>query len=191
MSRKAWLSTMTVLFAWVLVAFAHADDDTYNSVRELEAKRRQRQLANQNIWWEHLIPGRIEAKKKAIEEKSSENTASQTKPKETVKAKSPETASAAQQELSKALRREAICNRLREIAEETNDPELAKQADLLESRSWALYEQKVLAARLPKMNPMNEQDAEAKFLAESAKRSGAPTRAEANKIRSIPTEGKE
>jgi hypothetical protein len=141
-------AVMVSLAAGCLSAARAEDNDTYNSVKELEAKRKQRLVTGQTLWWEHLIPGRIEAKKKQAEEKSI--AAKEAKDKEPPRPKPAEAASAIQQETNKALRRAAVCDRLREIADETNDPELARQADILESRIWALCEQRIATVREPR-----------------------------------------
>src|SRR4029079_1208567 len=124
---------------------------------------KERALANQNIWWEHFIPGRIEAKQKAALARSQAAAAAKNKDKEPSAAKVAET-NLLQEERVKALRRAAVCQRLREIAEETRDPDLERQADLLESRAWAVLEQKTAANSPLRFSPMSEKDAEGKLL---------------------------
>lgn len=184
----------TVMVLAISLSVVRADEpDTYSSVQDLEKARKQRVLSSQNIWWEHLIPGRIEEKQKLAQEakeaqsakaKGSSDEASSAKPKTVA-------ASTRQTELNKALRREAVCQRLREIAEETNDPELAKQADLLESRAWAVYEQKVSSASLAKFQPMNDKEVESRLLKSQRGTASDSAQAESGVIRSITGEKKE
>jgi hypothetical protein len=70
-------------------------------------------------------------------------------PKEDVKESDPtvptavETAAAARQrEMQTLLRRLNVCDRLREIALETNDPELGRRAEELDARAWQVYTQR-------------------------------------------------
>jgi hypothetical protein len=187
MSRKLWCLAMAAIWAGGLIGFSRADDnDTYNSVKELEAKRKERVMANQTIWWEHFVPGRIEEKKKIAEGKA-EAANKDAKDKEAAKPKPAETASVMQQEMQKYLRREDVCRRLREVAEETKDQELAKQADILESRAWAAYEQKITSTRLPRVSPSRDDGGDSK----PAKNSTTFTSTDANSVHSIPADGKE
>ncbi len=45
-------------------------------------------------------------------------------------------------EEAKYLRRSKVCDKLREIAEAADDPALARRADQLEERAWAVYQQR-------------------------------------------------
>jgi hypothetical protein len=164
------------------------EPDTYSSVKDLERSRRERALAGQNIWWEHLVPGRIEAKQKAAKERMQAAANAKNKDKEVQQTRAAEV-NALQEERNHALRRAAVCQRLREIAEETGDPELEKQADLLESRSWALLEQKTASSGLARLSPMSEKEAEGKLLAKD--KPTEPARAEAGPVRTIRPDGKE
>lgn len=180
-----------ILVLAVSLSALRADEpDTYSSVKDLEKARKQRVQSSQNIWWERLIPGRIEEKQKQAQLAKAAKEKPSTDEKDAPKAKSVESTSR-QAELNKALRREAVCQRLREIAEETNDPDLAKQADLLESRAWAVYEQKVSSASLARFQPMNEKELESRLLKTDSAKSGESAQAESNGIRSIRGEKKE
>ena len=104
----------------------------------------------------------------------------------------PTDAKSRQVELNKALRRAAVCLRLREIADETNDPDLAKQADLLESRAWAAYEQKMSSANLARFQPMNEKDVESRLLQKQSDSTNESAQADTlSAVRSIRGEKKE
>jgi hypothetical protein len=189
MMRSWWYALATLA---VMCSSAHlcADEgDTYSSVQDLEKARKARMMSSQNIWWERLIPGRLDEKRKIAEEAKAQQQASKNKDKDAA-AKSRNDANARQNELAKAQRREAVCQRLREIAEETNDPELAKQADLLESRSWAMYEEKTSGATAARFQPMNEKDIEARLTRGERSSTSESARAETG-IRSIRGEKKE
>jgi hypothetical protein len=92
-----------------------------------------------------------------------------------------------QQEMQKYLRREDVCRRLREVAEDTKDLELARQADILESRAWVAYEQKVASTRFPKMNTFSDATAEAK----GSKNTSTVSSKETGSVHSIPGDGQE
>jgi hypothetical protein len=178
-----------------LTALCANDPDTYSSVQDLEKARKAKQVVSQNVWWEHLIPGRIEEKQRLAEEAKAnaakEKSGIGSGDKVVAKSKASE-ANSRQVELSKALRREAVCQRLREIADETNDPELAKQADLLESRAWSVYEQKMSTANLARFQPMNEKDVETRLLSNKSESTNESAQAESSTaIRSIRGEKKE
>jgi hypothetical protein len=178
---------MAAIWAGCLISFSRADDnDTYNSVKELEAKRKERVMASQTIWWEHFVPGRLEEKKKIAEGKN-ESAKKDTKEKEAAKPRPAETGSVMQQEMQKYLRREDVCRRLREVAEETKDPELARQADILESRAWAAYEQKVSSTRVPKMSTSSDETTETK----GPKNASTASSKDAGSVHSIPSDGRE
>jgi len=182
-----------LVLAVSLMALRADEPDTYSSVQDLEKARKAKQVTSQNVWWERLIPGRIEEKQRLAEEAKA-NAAKEksgTGDKVVVKSKASE-ANSRQAELNKALRREAVCQRLRDIAEETNDPELAKQADLLESRAWAVYEQKMSSASLARFQPMNEKDVEARLLQKKSDSTSESAQAESSSgVRSIRGEKKE
>lgn len=182
-----------MMLAVSLMAVRADEPDTYSSVQDLEKARKVKQVNSQNIWWEHLVPGRIEEKQRLAEEAKANTAKEKSKvgDKVVVKSKVSE-ANSRQAELNKALRREAVCQRLRDIAEETNDPELAKQADLLESRAWAVYEQKMSTASLARFQPMNERDVETRLLQKKAESMGESAQVESmSAIRSIRGEKKE
>jgi len=177
-----------------LSAIRADEPDTYNSVQDLEKARKQRVLAGQNIWWERLIPGRIEEKQKAQQDRAAALSSNKEKKiaaeKDTARSK-PVEVTGRQAELNKLLRREAVCQKLREIADDTNDPDLAKQADLLESRAWAIYDQKLTVGGVARFQPMKESDAEARLLKNDRKTSDTTAQADAQGIRTIRGDVKE
>ncbi len=189
MTKSWWYALGFLALACCSVSIRADEGDTYSSVQDLEKARKARVMASQNIWWERLIPGRLEEKRKAAEEAKAAQQAAKNKDKEQV-AKAKTESNSRQAELNKALRREAVCQKLREIAEETNDPELSKQADLLESRAWAIYEQKMSTASVTRFQPMNEKDIEARLTRTERGSTGESARAETG-IRSIRGDKKE
>lgn len=182
-----------MVLAVSLIAVKADEPDTYSSVQDLEKARKAKQVTSQNVWWEHLVPGRIEEKQRLAEEAKAANSKDKNvaSAKVVVKSKASE-ANSRQAELNKALRREAVCQRLRDIAEETNDPELTKQADLLESRAWAVYEQKMSSASLARFQPMNDKDVETRLLQKKSDLTSESAQAESTSgVRSIRGEKKE
>ena len=192
MTKSWWIVGALLALTCCLSSLRADEPDTYNSVQDLEKARKARALSSQNIWWEHLIPGRMEEKRKQAEDAKATLAASKRKSSDDKDAGKKVEVTSRQAELNKALRREAVCQRLREIADETNDPELAKQADLLESRAWAVYEQKVSTASVTKFQQMSEKDVEARLLkTERTIASEEAARADTNGVRSIRGEKKE
>ena len=176
-----------------LTALRADDPDTYSSVQDLEKARKAKQVTSQNVWWEHLIPGRIEEKQRLADEAKANAAKDKivSVDKDAPRSK-PTDAKSRQVELNKALRRAAVCLRLREIADETNDPDLAKQADLLESRAWAAYEQKMSSANLARFQPMNEKDVESRLLQKQSDSTNESAQADTSSaVRSIRGEKKE
>ena len=68
--------------------------------------------------------------------------------------------SAAEVEYQNFLRRQAVCDRLRQVANDLGDTRLEQQADLLEQQAWALYQLRVGAPPLPEL-PLKTVDDEA------------------------------
>lgn len=86
-------------------------------------------------------------------------------------------------EQAKFLRRQQVCDRLREIAIETGDHRLATQADLLEQRAWFVYQQRTSRTRLPRLTTFAADDG--RSLLEHQARFGTTTALD-RPLRSIP-----
>jgi hypothetical protein len=67
----------------------------------------------------------------------------------------PDTMQQLHEERLKFLRRQQVCDRLREVAQETGDRAMEQQADLLESRAWFIYQQRAAQFQLPNLGPMS------------------------------------
>lgn len=104
-------------------------------------------------------------------------------------------ASRLKQEFDVYLRRQEVCDRLKQIAEETGDTALEQQAELMAQRAWFVYQQKTSAMRLPGLLPMTEQDAANALLGkkdnESTKVAEAPIRSIRTTNHTLPGDGKE
>lgn len=68
-----------------------------------------------------------------------------------------ERAAALQKELDAYLRRMQVCDRLKEVADETGDTALEQQAELMAQRAWFVYQQRTAQLKLPGLAPLNEQ----------------------------------
>jgi hypothetical protein len=68
-----------------------------------------------------------------------------------------ERAAALQKELDAYLRRMQVCDRLKEIADETGDAALEQQAELMAQRAWFIYQQRTAQLKLPGLAPLQEQ----------------------------------
>ncbi len=58
-------------------------------------------------------------------------------------------ASIQQREEKAFMRRMAVCDRLRQIAEATNDADLGRQADALQEQAWLIYTRRTASLGLP------------------------------------------
>jgi hypothetical protein len=66
-----------------------------------------------------------------------------------------------QRNINAVLRRVQVCDRLRQIAEQSGNAELQHQADELEARAWAIYQQQTEAMPSPSSAPIVEKNAAA------------------------------
>jgi hypothetical protein len=58
------------------------------------------------------------------------------------------TAHVQKREMNAFMRRQAVCDRLRQIADATGDGELARQANELEQRAWLIYQRRTAGLHL-------------------------------------------
>jgi hypothetical protein len=171
---------------WQLSAApARAEKDTYQPPRP----------AKKAWWWpfgDSSSAKKEEAEKKKKEEAAQKANAKEAarKLKDPIQAPAPavETVQASvntSKEQAKFIRRQQVCDRLREVAIETGNVELEKQAQLLEQRAWLIYEQKTVQARLPGLSPLESTEAAKKLLTdEPIARRRTPDRPERH-VRSI------
>lgn len=66
------------------------------------------------------------------------------------------------------FRRLAVCDRIKELAEETGDPALEAQAELLQQRAWMICQQRINQLRMPGLLPDRETEATDVLTAEKA-----------------------
>lgn len=81
-----------------------------------------------------------------------------------------ERAAALQRELDAYLRRMQVCDRLKEIADETGDSALEQQAELMAQRAWFVYQQRTAQLKLPGLVPLDEQAATDSLLSQQERR---------------------
>jgi hypothetical protein len=173
MRRMAWWGTTASLAVCLVAGPIKADDkDTYQSAEKIAAAKKKEQSDKDGGWliWPFSDDAKIAADKKAAEEAKKADTKKVNKP-----APNPlvsaeplnEAFTLLTKEQAKFFRRQKVCLRLRDIAQETNDQELERQADLLEQRAWYIYEQRTAKAKMTiLLPPLSEKDAGSK-LAES------------------------
>lgn len=157
-----WLRTG--ILAAVVVGLAAApvlaaERDTYQSARDaaLEAKNKARKQSGS--WWSRWWPfGSSQP-----ETKPAPKTTTAKKPSEEAPKPKPvsaplglEGARLIAEEQAKFLRRQQVCDRIREAALARGDAELEKQAQLLEQRAWFIYEQRTAQARVPSLLPLDD-----------------------------------
>jgi hypothetical protein len=68
------------------------------------------------------------------------------------------------------LRRMQVCDRLKEIADETGDAALEQQAELMAQRAWFVYQQRTAQLKLPGLMPLDEQTATESLLSQQERR---------------------
>ncbi|HMP02346.1 MAG TPA: hypothetical protein PKD86_11060 [Gemmatales bacterium] len=87
-----------------------------------------------------------------------------------------ERAAQLQKELDAYLRRMQVCDRLKEVAEETGDASLEQQAELMAQRAWFVYQQRTAQLRLPGLVPLDDREAGANLLSDSRRADDLPLR---------------
>jgi hypothetical protein len=158
------------------VSLAADDDDVYRSAKSSRVVKRKpdkpaEAKASSGWNWFGKKPAEPAAKPDAGKTDTAKAAASRDE----------ETAKLLRQEQANYLRRQQVCFRLREVAEETGDTALETQADLLEQKAWSLYEARTAQLRLPSLTPMSEAAALEKLTADS-------TAGRANGTRSVKVE---
>jgi hypothetical protein len=76
----------------------------------------------------------------------------------------------AAREQAKVLRRQQVCDRLRDVAQELNDPKLDAQAQLLEQRAWFIFEQRTARPGMPGLLPADDSAAVSRLLQQAEPR---------------------
>jgi hypothetical protein len=166
----AWAGTLCLLAIGSPGASA-AERDTYQSARDAAAQAKKQS----GSWWQRLWPFAKKQEPPSSGKKAASKTASPA-PAQTRPISAPlglEGARLIAEEQAKFLRRQQVCDRIREAALARGDSELEKQAQLLEQRAWFLYEQRTAQARVPSLLPLDDS------LAASRLDKGKPTAASA------------
>jgi len=170
MRRMAWWGTTTSLAICLFGGSIWADDkDTYQSAERIAAAKKKEQAEKDSGWiiWPFGEEAKIRADKEAAEAAKKTDGKKVNPP-----ARNPlvtaeplnEAVSLLSKEQAKFLRRQQACDKLREIAEEKNDAELQRQAELLEQRAWWIYEQRTAKAKMTiLLPPIGEREAKQKL----------------------------
>ncbi len=134
-----------VMVAGLIVGTARADSDVYPTAKELAAKK-----SGGSSWWpfgsRKKEPVKTERSKPKIEPDKDKAKADASAAK--VARPAPDPASVISQERDKFLRRQQVCDKLRQIAHEQSDARLEAQAEALEKQAWNLYAQRVAFAQV-------------------------------------------
>lgn len=140
-----------------------AERDTYQSARDAAAEAKAKARKESGSWWSRLWPFGSKAEPKPEPKATSKSTTTAKKPPENAAQTRPvsaplglEGARLIADEQAKFLRRQQVCDRIREAALASGDLELEKQAQLLEQRAWFIYEQRTAQARVPSLLPMDD-----------------------------------
>lgn len=165
MRRMAWWGTTASLAICLVGGGVAADEkDSYQSADKIAAAKKKELAEKDGGWfvWPFGDDAKLVADKKAAEEARKADT------KKTRPAPSPlvaneplnDAVSLLSKEQAKFLRRQQVCDRLRELAQDSNDTELERQAELLEQRAWWIYEQRTAKAKMTiLLPPLGERDA--------------------------------
>lgn len=175
MGRMAWWGTTASLAICLVWGSVSAEDnDTYQSANKSATakKKNQDDPGSGWSWWPFQSDDdKIAADKKAAEKaKSTDGKVPKPAPNPLVTAEPVnEAATVLAKERANFLRRQQVCDKLREIAHETNDDELERQAELLEQRAWCIYEQRTAKAKMSiLLPPMGDKEAKSKLVDDTA-----------------------
>ncbi|MCS6978194.1 MAG: hypothetical protein NZM31_14470 [Gemmatales bacterium] len=162
---RAWLGTLLASLALAGIATEMAftaERDTYQSARDAAAEAKAKARKESGSWWSRLWPfGNSKPEPKPEPKTTAKSTAKKTSeaPSKAKPVSAPlgmDGARLIADEQAKFLRRQEVCDRLREAAVVRGDAELEKQAQLLEQRAWFIYEQRTAQARVPSLLPIDD-----------------------------------
>lgn len=136
-----------------------AERDTYQSAKDAAAESKAKAEAAKkksasSWWWPFGSSTKNDKATVKVEKKPTPEKLVQTKP-----ISAPlglEGANLIAEEQAKFLRRQQVCDRIREAALSKGDSSLEKQAQLLEQRAWFIYEQRTAQARMPSLLPIED-----------------------------------
>jgi hypothetical protein len=166
MRRVAWWGTTASLAICLVGGPVGADEkDSYQSADKIAAAKKKELAEKDGGWivWPFGDDAKLVADKKAADEARKTDAKRLNRP-----APSPlianeplnDAVSLLSKEQAKFLRRQQVCDRLRELALESGDAELERQAELLEQRAWWIYEQRTAKAKMTiLLPPMGDRDA--------------------------------
>jgi hypothetical protein len=138
-----------------------AERDTYQSAKDAAAESKakaeaaKKKSVGSSWWWPFGSSQKAETKATAkVEKKPVPEKPVQAKP--ITAPLGLEGANFIADEQAKFLRRQQVCDRIREVAQNKGDASLEKQAQLLEQRAWFIYEQRTRQARIPSLLPIED-----------------------------------
>jgi hypothetical protein len=158
-----WILAGIVGLAGTLQA---AERDTYQSAKAAAAESKARADAERkkSSWWSSLWPFGADEPKNEVKVEKVAKPKEPPKPRPVAAPLGAEGVNLITREQSKFLRRQQVCDRIRDIAQQKGDAELEKQAQLLEQRAWFIYEQRTAQARVPSLLPIGDDPDAAKLL---------------------------
>jgi hypothetical protein len=164
MRRKALRGICAGVTLCLLGGLCAAEEkDTYQSLKDVKPKK---ESSGSSWWWPWGSTKKAEPDPKAAAKSTTAKKAKPADEAEQVRAPAADPAALAAQERAKYFRRQEICLKLKAIAQETNDAELEREADLLEQRAWFVYEQRMAQARMPSLLPSDDAVAARKLTGE-------------------------
>ncbi|MCI0355481.1 MAG: hypothetical protein L0099_10655 [Acidobacteria bacterium] len=167
MRRWLTLGMGACLALGLAASSAWADSDVYQNARDSAKKSKW-------SWWpfgkKKEEPAKKTASRKAKDDDAKDELPAKPAPRPVVQQQSTQDPTFATREQAKVLRRQQVCDRLREMAQELNDPQLDAQVQLLEQRAWFIYEQRTARPGMAGLIPADESAAAGRLLRDTEPR---------------------
>lgn len=183
MAPRAALAIVAIALSGGIVLAA--DNDTYQSTNRNAGAQRSTAVRVDDWWWPF---GRGEVR-------AARTPADAGKPQPTVivaaedvglrRMTAKELAGQLDQTRDVFLRRLAVCDRIKQIADETGDKALEAQAEILQQRAMMLCQQRMNQLRLPGLAPESEAASEASLMADRKTQRPTSADARATPVRTI------
>jgi len=172
MRRGVAIGVGVCLALGLLAGGARADSDVYQNAKESAAAKKSKWS-----WWPFGKKATPAKKTSARKDKEAAEKDESPKPaaRPIVQQQGTTDPNFAAREQAKVLRRQQVCDRLRDLAHELNDPQLDAQAQLLEQRSWFIYEQRSSRPGMAGLIPIDESTAASRLLRDTEPRAARST----------------
>lgn len=147
--RRRWVWAAALLLAWgATAAAADRDEDDPIAAKEnykptwfesLFGQKSDKKSAALDKEADKKDAGKKDADKKEADKKDADKKEPDRKPLKSVQAEEKEAAARRAKEEADLLRRQAVCDQIRQVAVQAKDDELLRQVDQLERQAWEVY----------------------------------------------------